>query len=275
MGMSSGEESQTVSDRCEDFPPALAVAGRGADRVEVESPSLFAGGGGPTAYEMKFLLTEEQAREVAVRVSTRLALDPYADPALDNGYLITSVYTDTPDYDVLRRTGASSRKYRARGYGIGGPVFVERKTKRGDEVRKRRNRVPSGDLSILDAVELAPDWPGEWFRRQTANRRLRPVCRISYERVAYMGPSDGGAIRVTFDRRVRGAVVNGWEVAPVDPAPGLLDGRVICEFKFRVAMPGLLKGVIEGLGLCPSSVSKYRLFMETVMPPAVGGVTNA
>ncbi len=262
-----------MSDRCEELPPALAGPGGSPDiHTVLQSPSLFtSGGGGSTAFELKFLLTEEQAACVAARIATRLALDPYADPALGNAYLTTSVYTDTPARDVLRRTGAvGGRKYRVRRYGTKGPVFVERKTRSGDEVRKRRSPAPDGDLSPLEAASPLADWPGEWFRQQAADRQLRPVCRISYERVAYMGPSDGGAVRATFDRNVRGVFASSWEVAPVAAGANLLDGRVICEFKFRDALPAIFKATIEELALAPSVVSKYRLFMETVRPVAVG-----
>jgi len=262
-----------VSDRCEELPPAPAVAGRSPDTATVlQSPSLFTSGSrGSTAFELKFLLTEDQAAGVADHIATHLALDPYADPTLGNAYLTTSVYTDTPARDVLRRTGAvGGRKYRVRRYGTHGPVFVERKTKSGDEVRKRRSPAPDGDLTPLNAPSPIADWPGEWFRQQAVDRQLQPVCRISYERVAYMGPSDGGAVRATFDRNVRGALTSGWDVAPVAAGASLLDGRVICEFKFRDALPAIFKAAIEELALAPSVVSKYRLFMQTVRPVAGG-----
>src|SRR5258707_1177235 len=73
----------------------------------LESPSLFGPGteaDSATAYEVKFLVTEDQVREVIARVVGKLALDPYADPVLDNAYLTTSVYTDTPNFDVFHRT---------------------------------------------------------------------------------------------------------------------------------------------------------------------------
>ncbi|OWK47420.1 hypothetical protein FRUB_01119 [Fimbriiglobus ruber] len=66
-----------------------------------------------------------------------LALDPYADPARGNAYQTTSVYTDTPQFDVFARAEGYARdKFRARRYGIAGPVFIERKIKKGEKVRK-------------------------------------------------------------------------------------------------------------------------------------------
>src|SRR4051794_6422627 len=89
-----------------------AVNGSAPSASGLESPSLFGPGAaadGTTAYEVKFLLTEEQAAEVAARVSGQLALDPYADPALGNAYMTTSVYTDTPSFDVFYRTEGYNR----------------------------------------------------------------------------------------------------------------------------------------------------------------------
>jgi hypothetical protein len=242
----------------------------------LESPSLFAAGAdGPPAFELKFLLTEDQARAVESRAARRLALDPHADPALGNAYQTTSLYTDTPLFEVLSRTGTlGRRKYRVRRYGAAGPVFLERKTKSGDRVRKRRSAVLTAELAALAASESAPAWAGNWFHRQIVARQLRPVCRVTYERVAYMGAAEVGPVRLTFDRRIRGVLVNGWSVEPVGPAPALLDGRVICEFKFRFALPALFKGLIADLGLAPSAVSKYRLFMQTARP-AVAGAADA
>src|SRR5579884_4194362 len=89
--------------------PGIDVRG-GRPAAAIESPSLFAAGAdGPPAYELKFLLTEEQAAEVERRVASRLGLDTHADPALGKAYLTTSVYTDTPAFDVFSRNGGFGR----------------------------------------------------------------------------------------------------------------------------------------------------------------------
>ena len=51
------------------------------------------------------------------------------------------------------------------------------------------------------------EWAGEWFHSELIEKRLRPVCRVAYERVAYLGTADGGVVRLTFDRNVRGSGV--------------------------------------------------------------------
>ncbi len=242
-----------------------SALGSAAAASTLQSPSLFGLGteaDGATAYEVKYLLTEEQVSEVVARVTGKLDLDPFADPAMGNAYLTTSVYTDTPNFDVFYRTEGYDRdKFRVRRYGHTGPVFVERKTKNGDKVRKHRVRISPGEVPDLAAPSLNGEWAGEWFHSQLLQKQLQPVCRVAYERVAYLGTADGGTVRLTFDRNIRGVLVSEWKLEPVGVVPALLD-RVVCEFKFRTAMPALFKGIVADLGLTPAPVSKYRTFVQ-------------
>ena len=153
-------------------------------------------------------------------------------------------------------------------------MFVERKERKGDRVRKRRSRIDVAEHHHLAAAAPRAEWSGDWFHRELLERQLRPVCRIAYERVAYLGVIDGGTVRVTFDRHVRGEPTDGWAVQPVASPTVLLPGRVIGEFKFRLALPGLFKGVVETLGLATSPVSKYRLFMQTLGLSAPAGTAD-
>lgn len=255
-----------MSELSEPFEGPFGSSGGAAPpATELESPSLFKPGGeddAATAYEVKFLLTEEQAAEVMARVAGKLALDPYADPAMGDAYLTTSVYTDTPNFDVFYRTDGYDRdKFRVRRYGADGPVFVEQKTKNGDKVRKHRSRINPADVGELAAAQLNGEWAGEWFHSHLLQKQLKPVCRIAYERVAYLGTADGGTVRLTFDRNIRGVLLSEWQLAVIGDVPPLLD-RVVCEFKFRRAMPALFKGIVADLGLAPNPVSKYRTFVR-------------
>jgi hypothetical protein len=232
---------------------------RTATELELpESPALAA-----AAYELKFLLTEPQARAVADRGRGRLTLDPHADPALGGAYRITSLYCDTPQFDTFHRVGAfGRRKHRVRRYDAAPWVYLERKAKRGERVRKRRTRVPVADVAGLALPAAAVDWPGHWFHRHLHRRLLRPVCRVTYDRVAYVGHADHGPIRVTFDRHLRGAPAAAWDVAPVAAGLPLLVGMVVCEFKYLTTLPSLFKGIIHDLTLSPAPVSKYRTLLR-------------
>jgi hypothetical protein len=244
---------------------------------QFESPSLFRresnGAPAPPAFEIKFLLTEALALGVLNSIRERLSLDSHANPALGGAYLTTSLYTETSDFDVFRRVGDYGKsKFRVRRYGHDGPVFLERKDKNGDRVHKSRISVITSELAILTRLGSPDDWAGGWFHADIGRRRLAPVCRISYERVAYFGMADTGAVRVTFDRKVRGELAARWEVVPINNDRELLPGLVICEFKYRSAMPRLFKEIVERLRLQPSPCSKYRRFVATtgIVPAPIG-----
>jgi VTC domain len=229
--------------------------------VGFESPSLASpGDGAGAAYELKFLLDEARAQEVEAWARRRLTLDPHGDPALGGAYRTTSLYFDTPELDVYHRSPSyKRRKYRVRRYGALPWLFLERKTKWGDRVQKRRTGVPDADLRLLAHPLSLVDWPGHWFHRRLLARRLGPACRIAYQRTAYAGTSADGPLRLTLDRRVRGLLTTAWDLTPFDGGLPLLTGQVILEFKFRSALPVLFKEIIAAFRLSPRTVSKYRL----------------
>jgi hypothetical protein len=228
------------------------------------SPGLYRDDSDTPAFEVKYLLTTAEAREVERRLRGRLAPDPHADPALGGAYRVTSVYFDTANFAVFRRAdGYRRRKYRVRRYGGAPTAFLERKAKKQQRVRKRRVEVPLAELTTL-AGEVPAGWPGAWFAGQLAKRKLRPVCRVSYERIALVGAHPEGPIRVTFDRAAHGGTADGHSLEPVVDGPPLLGDEVITEFKFLGAMPSAFKDVIEDLRLNPQSVSKYRRCVEAV-----------
>jgi hypothetical protein len=233
--------------------------------IQFDSPSLSESGGKDIlAYELKFLLTEQQACEIRERVAGRLVADAHADPSRDFAYETTSLYCDTAQLDVFHRIGSfKRRKHRLRRYADASSVFLERKTKWGNRVKKRRTMLPEADLTLLATPLSAVDWPGHWFHQHLRRRHLLPVCTISYERIALVGQSAEGPLRLTLDRKLRGVVTNEWSVAKVDKGIPLLTGQVICEFKYQAFLPAMFKDIIQDMRLTPSSVSKYRTFLRT------------
>jgi hypothetical protein len=228
------------------------------------SPALSEQAVEQPAFEVKFLLSENEARDVERLLQPRMLLDPYADPALGNAYRITSVYYDTAAFDVYHRgDGFRSRKYRLRRYGLSPTVFLERKSKRDQQVKKLRTAIPLDGLASLQKTN-GEEWPGAWFVRQVTSRNLQPVCRVSYARVAYAAASPDGPVRLTFDRAAQGMSATGPVPDTVVGGSPLLDGEVIVEFKFIGGMPVLFKEVIERLKLTPRSGSKYRRCVDAV-----------
>jgi len=218
-------------------------------RPEWVSPSLAAiPSGAIPAYEMKFFVPEEVARDVEVWAGQHLALDPHSDPT--HGYRTTTTYFDTPRFDVYQRRADYRRdKYRVRRYGTDATAHLERKSKEDGRVWKFRTSLPFAEVAAVLADGGPP--AAHWFTRELADLGLRPVCQVSYNRTAFVELGATGPVRVTLDRSVRGAAIHGGE------APIVTDG-VILEFKYLATLPALFKTAYELFQLTPAGVSKYR-----------------
>lgn len=226
----------------------------------VESPSLTSAGTGEgPAFEMKFLLDEPLARAVEAHVRDRLPLDPHGDPALGGAYRTTTLYLDTEHLDVFRRAAKfKRRKYRLRRYGDEPRIFLERKKRSEDRVRKKRTPVPVDELALLANPLSVTTWPGSWFHQRLLDRGLRPACLVGYQRTAFAALTAEGPVRLTLDRGLRGTLARDWDVAPAEGGLAFLTGQAILEFKFRTALPALFKELIQTFQLTPGAVSKYR-----------------
>ncbi|MBM3995600.1 MAG: polyphosphate polymerase domain-containing protein [Planctomycetes bacterium] len=229
------------------------------------SPSLWKNREEP-AFEIKFQLSQEQARQVALWAREHLQLDPHNRPELDDSYRIHGLYFDTPTLDVFHRSdGYKKKKYRLRKYGGNDSIFLEQKRKSGGKVAKRRVQVEHAELARL-AVAPTDDlsWIGAWFHRRIAVRQLQPICLISYQRQAFFGQNAEGPLRLTLDRNIRAARAQEWTVAEVLDGLAMLSDSVLLELKFRRHMPGLFKGLMQDLSLTPGPLSKYRLAVEAL-----------
>lgn len=229
------------------------------------SPSLNLGTGGASqAFEMKFLVTEERAQRLEVDLRSFLINDPHAESGDQPGeYRITTLYFDTPEFDVYhRQPGYARRKFRLRQYGNSSDAYLERKTKQGLHVRKRRSCVPVEQLDRLQQPVSEEFWDGEWFHRRIQLRRLAPVLSLTYDRRALVGMHEGGTMRATFDRSIRSQPAAGWGLSPVQHGTGILTDHVIFELKYRDMLPDPFKALIHAHQLSPGKASKFRLGLE-------------
>jgi hypothetical protein len=227
---------------------------------------------------MKFLVAEDLARLLEQWFDARLTRDPHGQPELGGAYQSTSLYTDTAAWDVYHRTtGYRRRKFRVRRYGETPHLFLERKSKNGDRVWKRRSSIDERSLLFLAEATSRGDWPGQWFHAELLSRRLQPACRITYRRRAWIGQtSDGSPIRVTIDRTIIGIPTTEWSVQPVHEGRPLYVGQAILEMKFRSAMPAIFKALVAEHRLVPSTASKYRQCCEVWgIPSSTRGVASA
>lgn len=212
-----------------------------------------------SSYELKFLVDATAAKQIEAWARDHLAIDAHADAALGGAYRVRSIYCDTAGLDVyLRNDGHRRRKFRLRRYGGETVVHLERKSKPGDRVRKRRTAVAGHEIARLSAATPDPAWPGFWFQRRLLDRRLQPRCLITYDRHAHVGMSHEGAMRLTLDHNIRAALTDAYSFEPATRDVALLPDAVILELKFQSCLPTLFKGLVHDMKLTPTSVSKYR-----------------
>lgn len=243
------------------------------------SPSLAAAGvEGRAAFELKMPVDEATGAAIQSWAAERMAPDPHGDPDDGGSYRTTSLYLDTPELDVYNRTpGHRRRKFRIRRYGLTTLVYLERKTKGGERVSKRRTAIAESDVGTLQRPEGSEAWPGFWFHRRVLLRRLQPAALVTYRRTAFVGAAADGPVRLTLDREIRGVVTDRWSLVPplatgsraprgqpVSPEWGcsLLPGVVVLELKFVDYLPAAFKELIATFRLNPGRVSKYRVCRE-------------
>ena len=239
------------------------------------------------AYEIKFVVPAGLADEIRRWARLELAPDPHGSGPHGDEYRTTSLYLDTLALDVFHRRGSMGRsKYRIRRYGAAPQVFLERKMRQPSVLAKRRTIVPIASLSQLSPslglarssfdermATIDATWSGRWFHRRVAARALRPVCQVSYFRMARGILSRNEPIRLTLDSDLRARAVHGYEFdrdagTPID-GPLAADATIL-ELKYRGPAPALFKRMVEEFALVPRTASKYRLGMLATMPAAKG-----
>jgi len=210
---------------------------------------------GRGAYEMKFIAPPGVARALEDALRPMLAIDPHGVSELGGSYRVTSIYADTPDLAVYFRQGEHRAcKCRVRRYGESDEVFLEEKIRKGMRVSKSRS---AASLKSLPNMTGDSSW---WSIIQA--RELEPTCVISYLRRAFAGTLDECPVRLTFDTALRCGRAGGWQMPvgelPMAVEPGKAPGMVVCEFKYFVTLPVVVKRVIASLGLATVGFSKYR-----------------
>lgn len=213
------------------------------------------------AKEVKFVVSETVAAELEGRIGELFTRDPHCVDG--GGYSLASIYCDSPTWDVYYRRGRYRYcKYRIRRYGDTNVAHLERKVKKGYQVRKKRCELRLDLLSELAHSNCAIGELACKYRSHLKRQAMRPVCLIRYDRTAYFGSVDGLPVRMTFDRSVRGQQWHKWEFESDREGDLLLPGFVVCEFKFRGSMPSLLRELVHQFSVSPTGISKYRRCVE-------------
>jgi hypothetical protein len=240
------------------------------------SPSLDSRENRDAAVEMKFLLTPTVADQIRDWARARLQPDPNAAGSSRDLYRITSLYFDTPNFDVFHRNGSFGRaKYRIRRYGAAEVAFLERKLRTRKMLTKRRSIIRLDDLKRLAEPEPARDWVGHWFHRRILKRGVAPVCQVTYLRAARIAMTNQGPIRLTLDEDLHALPAAGLHFCDAEGDP-ILANRIVLELKFRFDLPALFKNLVEEFALNTQSFSKYRTAASALglVPTAAAAPSN-
>jgi hypothetical protein len=214
-----------------------------------------------SASEIKFVIDPALGPSIGDWARAHLTADPHGTGAFGDEYETSSLYFDTAGLDVFHRRGSYARaKYRVRRYGQSDMVFLERKLRKPDLLIKRRTMDTMRALELLHKPAVESGCPGEWFHRRLLLRRLRPVCRVSYHRMARVVMCPEGLARLTLDSSLRTAHVDSARFAE-DPGIEFLGGQMVLELKYRVYLPALFRQLVEEFALVTTIASKYRLSM--------------
>jgi hypothetical protein len=217
------------------------------------------------ASEIKFVVPRAAGLAIRDWARRRLSADAHGNGEFGDEYRVTTIYFDSPEYDVYHRRRSFGRaKLRIRRYDDREQAFLERKLRRPGMLAKRRTLVNLDALARLEQSDAA-DWDGEWFLRRLRLRRLRPVCEIAYHRVAREARIASGSIRLTLDERLRVAAAERPEFGDGDGIR-ILEPSMILELKFRAEVPAVFKELVGEFGLQPQAASKYRLGLAALDP---------
>lgn len=209
--------------------------------------------------EKKFWMSTGQYKALLPTLERHLNYDSFGEST------VCSIYYDTPDFSMIRRSIERPRfkeKLRVRSYGVPGDgdmVFVEIKRKLDGVGYKRRISVPFAQAKkLLRGEAIHCDNPQ--IEREIAElvRRYAPqpaVC-MTYRRFAMYGKEDP-EFRVTIDRDLNYTTEN-----PEKPGVGRMEpimedhSRVLMEIKALDAIPRWLTDELSRLNIYQAPFSK-------------------
>lgn len=212
-------------------------------------------------YELKYLLTPAQKREVLETIRPYMELDQYGRTTIRN------IYYDTGSFRLIRRSLEQppyKEKLRVRSYRQakpGDPVFVELKKKHQSVVYKRRLTLP--ERVVSDCFAAGAPLPvssqiGEeiqYFRDYYAP--LFPAVFLTYEREAFRMKDQGEELRVTFDENILYRQQEISLESGVYGTPLLPPGATLMEIKTSGGIPLWLVHSLTAARIFKTSFSKY------------------
>lgn len=227
-------------------------------------------------YELKYLITEEQATDIREYVRGFCSLDRHSSPEL-NGYVVNNLYLDTPDlrfyWDVkFRRLTRVKTRLRYYGRKLKDAVWLELKYRQGSIIWKVRRQIEARQWpGVLEARPATGDPPSfqsgaMTFEDVVALLGVQPMLHARYFREPWVSDIDDYG-RVTIDRQLTGRMANGSYDLDCDDGDmsyyddpvtmGEADSRVLLEIKVERQVPQWAVRLIRRFGLVQRGFSKY------------------
>lgn len=218
-------------------------------------------------YEKKYLLTNNQYRQLREQLNNYTNEDDYGVHTINN------IYYDTNDYQLIRESLAKpvyKQKLRLRSYGTptkDSNVFVEIKKKYKGVVYKRR---VSMELSKAEAyLQNEIIWNNktqiineiDWLLK---SYDLSPKAFIGYDRIALYGKEDE-QLRITFDTNIRFRDEHLDLTKGSDGTQLLQPNEVLMEIKVPQVLPLWLCHILTQLQIHSHSFSKYGTCFTTYL----------
>lgn len=210
-------------------------------------------------YEIKYMITKAQRTLIRQEMGKHMIADSHGKST------ILSLYFDTPDYLLVRRSiehPLYKEKLRLRSYGVASsdsPVFVELKKKYDSVVYKRRTGMSEKEAEDYLFQGNAPEDTQIIHEIDfTFNRYpdLKPAILLSYQREAYYAKDDPD-FRITFDENILWRDDHLSLCSGVFGTPLLAPDQVLMEVKTAGAIPLWLVRILSENHIYKTTFSKY------------------
>lgn len=225
-------------------------------------------------YELKYLITKEQQRELYQRMIEYMEADKFGKSTINN------IYFDTPSKLLIRRSLDKPKykeKLRVRSYGVANEdstVFIELKKKYNGIVYKRRidmneqmamdylvHRIP---IETPSQITKEIDYFFDFYKD------VEPSVVLSYEREAFFGKTDKN-FRMTFDENILSRDYNISLTEGVYGESVLKKGLVLLEVKTAFGFPKWLLDFFSQNKIYKISFSKYGRAYHQMLEKELGG----
>lgn len=210
-------------------------------------------------YEIKYLLHKSQAEQI------KMTMEPYMVTDAHGVNTISSLYFDTPNHLLIRRSmehPVYKEKLRLRSYGTANSdslVFVELKKKYDSVVYKRRIALKEKDA--MDYLLCRKSAPDSQITREidyclNLYEGIQPSVLLSYQREAFYSKCDHD-FRITFDDNILWRNYDLSLCKGIYGLPILEHEQVLMEVKTAGAIPLWMVDILSRERIYKTSFSKY------------------